>query len=620
MDFKVTDLVKNVVLAGIGAAAVTTEKAKDVADELVKKGSLTVEQGKVLNEELKHNIKETLDNKKKKDASVEELLSAMTPDQIDALKELLNKKRIHRMSEREDRSRLSEIMQILRRYRITKGITPVKVREILEELGPTYVKLGQILSIRTDLISSEYCKELQKLRSQVSPMPYDEVRAVLYEAYKKDPEDVFASIVKTPIGSASIAQVHEAFLKSGEHVVLKVQRRGIYGTMERDVAMMQRMLRFVPPALKGLVDLERVISEFWSAAKEEMDFLREAANMETFSKNNENVVFVASPKLYSELTTAQVLVMEYIDGYSVSDTHTLEQEGYDLVEIGEKLADNYVRQIMQDGFFHADPHPGNLRIRGGKIVWLDMGMMGRLTPRDKSLIAKAVKAIARGNNSELVDVILALGIFHGKPNRIRLYTDIEVLMTRYGTLDIGSIDIAALLTELIEIMSANELAMPAQLTLLARGMTTIEGVIADLSPQVNIVEVASGRISASFWENVNWKEELKNEGSQLYRSINRAMDIPVLMADLLQSYRNNETRIKLDLHATEDLSQMLEKLVSKMVMGLVIAALLLASSILCTTQMQPHLFGIPALGFLGYIMALGLAGYLVWEHFKNKNK
>lgn len=182
-------------------------------------------------------------------------------------------------------------------------------------------------------------------------MPYDEVRAVLYEAYKKDPEDVFASIVKTPIGSASIAQVHEAFLKSGEHVVLKVQRRGIYGTMERDVAMMQRMLRFVPPALKGLVDLERVISEFWSAAKEEMDFLLEAANMKTFSKNNENVVFVASPKLYSELTTAQVLVMEYIDGYSVSDTHTLEQEGYDLVEIGEKLADNYVRQIMQDGIF-----------------------------------------------------------------------------------------------------------------------------------------------------------------------------------------------------------------------------------------------------------------------------
>ena len=375
------------------------------------------------------------------------------------------------MSEREDRSRLSEIMQVLRRYRITKGITPVKVREILEELGPTYVKLGQILSIRTDLISSEYCKELQKLRSQVSPMPYEEVRAVLCEAYKKDPEDVFASIVKTPIGSASIAQVHEAFLKSGEHVVLKVQRRGIYGTMERDVAMMQRMLRFVPPALKGLVDLERVISEFWSAAKEEMDFLREAANMETFSKNNENVVFVASPKLYRELTTAQVLVMEYIDGYSISDTHTLEQEGYDLVEIGEKLADNYVRQIMQDGFFHADPHPGNLRIRGGKIVWLDMGM-----------------------------------------------------------------------------------------------------------------------------------------------------DIPVLMADLLQSYRNNETRIKLDLHATEDLSQMLEKLVSKMVMGIVIAALLLASSILCTTQMQPRLFGIPALGFLGYIMALGLAGYLVWEHFKNKNK
>ena len=504
------------------------------------------------------------------------------------------------MSEREERSRLSEIMQVLRRYHITKGITPVKLREILEELGPTYVKLGQILSIRTDLISADYCKELQKLRSQVSPMPYEEVRIVLREAYKKDPEDVFSSIVKAPIGSASIAQVHEATLKNGEHVVLKVQRRGIYDTMAKDVAMMQRMLRFVPPALKNLVDLDRVIKEFWTSAQEEMDFLREASNMELFAKNNKDVAFVISPKLYRELTTAQV------------------KEGYDRTEIGEKLADNYVRQIMQDGFFHADPHPGNLRIRGGKIVWMDMGMMGRLTPRDKSLIAKAVKAIARGNNSELVDVILALGIFHGKPDRIRLYADIEGLMMRYGTMDIGSIDIAALLTELIEIMNANELAMPAQLTLLARGMTTIEGVIADLSPQVNIVEVASGRISASFWENINWKEELKNEGSLFYRSINRAMDIPVLMADLLQSYRNNETRIKLDLHATDDLSQMLEKLVSRLVMGLVIAALLLASSVLCTTKMQPRLFGIPALGFLGYVLALGLAGYLVWEHLKDK--
>ncbi len=522
------------------------------------------------------------------------------------------------MSERGDRSRLSEIMQVLRRYHITKGITPAKVREILEELGPTYVKLGQILSIRTDLISPAYCDELQKLRSQVSPMPYDEVRLVLREAYKKDPEDVFASIVKAPIGSASIAQVHEATLKNGDHVVLKVQRRGIYDTMAKDVAMMQRMLRFVPSALKNLVDLDRVIKEFWASAQEEMDFLREATNMEIFTKNNKDVAFVTSPKLYRDLTTAQVLVMEYIDGYSISDPKTLEKEGYDRTEIGEKLADNYVRQIMQDGFFHADPHPGNLRIRGGKIVWMDMGMMGRLTPRDKSLIAKAVKAIARGNNSELVDVILALGIFHGKPDRIRLYTDIEGLMVRYGTMDMGSIDIAALLTELIEIMSANELAMPAQLTLLARGMTTIEGVIADLSPQVNIVEVASGRISASFWENVNWKEELKNEGSLLYRSINRAMDIPVLMADLLQSYRNNETRIKLDLHATEDLSQMLEKLVARIVLGLVIAALLLASSILCTTQMQPRMFGIPALGFFGYILALGIAGYLVWEHIKDK--
>ena len=525
------------------------------------------------------------------------------------------------MSNAKSGSRLKEITAVLRKHEITKGMTPVKLRLILEDLGPTFIKIGQIMSLHSDVLPKKYCDELMKLRSDVPPMPFSEVEEVIEESYGCPWKEVFSDIEKTTLGSASIAQVHRATLKSGEKVVIKVQRKGIYDTMARDIGLLHKAVKLVPPiSIKETVDFSMVLDELWVVTQEEMNFLTEAANMEEFARRNKDIAFVRTPILYKEHTTHHVLVMEYIDGYSIDDKISLQENGYDLHEIGTKLVDNYIKQVMEDGFFHADPHPGNLRIRGGKIVWLDMGMMGRLTPRDKSLIAKAVKAIARGNNSELVDVILALGIFHGKPNRIRLYTDIEGLMTRYGTLDIGSIDIAALLTELIEIMSANELAMPAQLTLLARGMTTIEGVIADLSPQVNIVEVASGRISASFWENVNWKEELKNEGSQLYRSINRAMDIPVLMADLLQSYRNNETRIKLDLHATEDLSQMLEKLVSKMVMGLVIAALLLASSILCTTQMQPHLFGIPALGFLGYIMALGLAGYLVWEHFKNKNK
>lgn len=517
----------------------------------------------------------------------------------------------------DSRARLGEIMQVLRKYRITRGVTPQKVRQILEELGPTFVKLGQILSIRTDLIPKKYCEELQKLRSDVQPMPFDEVLLALRENYGKEPADLFSRLVKQPVGSASIAQVHEAYLKNGERVVVKVQRRGIRQIMAQDVALMKQMVRFVPPALKGLVDLDRVLKEFWKSAQEEMDFLREASSMELFAQNNRNVAFVTVPKLYRELTTDKVLVMEYIDGYGINDSKALEEAGYDRKEIGEKLADNYVRQIMKDGFFHADPHPGNLRIRDGKIVWMDMGMMGTLSSRDKQLISRAVRAIARGSNGELVDVILALGIFQEKPDRIRLYADIEGLMAKYGTAELGDIDIAKLFMELIDIMNGNHIAMPAELTLLARGMTTIEGVIADLSPQVNVVAVASARVSASFWDSINWKEELKSEGSLLYRSVHRAMDIPVLVADLLQSYRNNETRIKLDLHTTDDLAQMLDRLIQKLVMGLVIAALLLASSILCTTQMQPQLFGIPALGFFGYVLALGLAGKLIWERFRS---
>ena len=206
--------------------------------------------------------------------------------------------------------------------------------------------------------------------------------------------------------------MHRAVLKTGEEVVVKVQRKGIYEVMARDIGLMKKAVKLLPPvSIKEAVDLNLVLEELWRVTQEEMNFLTEAANMEEFSRKNKNVAFVKTPILYREYTTASVLVMEYIDGIPIDDKETLLAGGYDLDEIGSKFVDNFIKQVMDDGFFHADPHPGNVMIQGGKIVWIDMGMMGRLTERDREMLGKAIEGIALNDIGLIRQAVLGLGEF-----------------------------------------------------------------------------------------------------------------------------------------------------------------------------------------------------------------
>lgn len=401
------------------------------------------------------------------------------------------------MSEKESNgTRLREIISVIHKHQIARGVTPEKLRLILEDLGPTYIKLGQIMSMRSDIFPKKICDEFMRLRSEVTPMPFSEVREVIEHAYGMKLEDVFEEIQETPIGSASIAQVHKAKLKSGETVVVKVQRKGIYETMSRDIAFLHRAVKLMPPInMAGLVDMNQVLDEMWVVAQDEMNFLAEAANMEEFARLNKNVAFVTSPMLYREYTTTQVLVMEYIDGIGVDEKEKLLEAGYDLDEIGSKMADNYVKQIMEDGFFHADPHPGNMRIRDGKIVWIDMGMMGRFSQRDQVLLGKVIKGVATNDVSLIVEAVLSLGDFHDKPDQKLLYSDIGDWLTKYGNANFGGLNMGTLMQDLMDIMKENRVSMPHSLTMLVRGLTTIEGVIAEIAPDINVVQVAAARMS-----------------------------------------------------------------------------------------------------------------------------
>ena len=517
------------------------------------------------------------------------------------------------------RARLKEMTEVFRKNSITRGITPKKLRQILEDLGPTYIKLGQIMSSRSDILPQKYCDELMRLRSEVPPMSFSQVQEVIDRSFGYSWKQVFLDIEEKPLGSASIAQVHRATLKTRENVVVKVQREGIYETMSRDIGLLRRAVKLLPPvAFKDLVDLDLVLTELWRVTQEEMNFLMEAANMEEFAAKNRDVVFVEVPRLYREYTTTQVLVMEYVDGLAIDDKADLLANGYDLSEIGAKFVDNFVKQVIDDGFFHADPHPGNVMIRGGKIVWMDMGMMGRLTDRDREFISRAVEGVALNDIGMIQDCVLAIGEFRGKPDQSQLYDDLQALMAKYGTADMGSIDIAELVKNLMEIMKNNQIVMPHGLTLLARGLTHVEGILATISPDINMVQIASARIKDQFFQEENLKKEAKKTVRSVIRSLRRAIDIPSLAADILQGHMKGQTKVNLELHVSEDLSQLLRRLIRNIVMGLWVMALLISSSIICTTDMHPKILGIPALGALGYLIAFVIVMYVFVKHFFSK--
>ena len=516
----------------------------------------------------------------------------------------------------ENRQRLMEIVEVVRRHEIIKGLTPEKLCAIIEELGPTFIKLGQILSMRSDILPKEYCEALKKLRSSVAPMPYEQVVSIVERSYGRPLGEVFSAFDEQALGSASIAQAHAAVLCSGESVVVKVQRDGIHDVMNRDILLLKRackMLEYTPAS--GLVNFNQVLDEMWVVAQEEMNFLTEATNLERFRALNADVAFVTSPMLYREWTTTHVLVMERIDGVGIAQKDELAAAGYDLSEIGAKLADNYVKQIMDDGFFHADPHPGNLRVREGKIVWLDMGMMGSLSDRQRELIGKAITGVARGDVNACRDAVLGLGEFRQKPDKHRLYRDMEDLLEKYASADLGTMDLAEVMQDLTEVMHQNGIAMPSSLTMLARGLTTIEGVVAELSPELNVMSVVTARLGRRMLSDVDWRSVLTQDAGALYESAHKSLEIPALIADILHTGLKGEANLGIEHHPGKDMAELVHSAVEKLCGALLGCGLLVTGALLRQT---PPLAGeLSVYSIVCFVLAAGAA---LWPFHQKRKK
>ena len=521
-------------------------------------------------------------------------------------------------------SRLHEMLSVFRRYHVLKGITPKKLREMLEELGPTFIKIGQILSMRADMLPKEYCSELSQLRSRVKPLPFETICKAVEQEYGDDWQTYFQSIETAPLGSASIAQVHAAVLKNGRRVIVKVQRPRIYETMREDISILKRAVKLLnlSKRLGNVVDLTAVLQEIWTVAQQEMNFLLEADHMEEFARKNSDIRYVSSPCVIRSLTTDKILVMEYIKGTPIDQTNALQSQGYDLNEIGRKLAQNYVKQVLDDAFFHADPHPGNIWINGGKIVWLDFGMMGRITARDKQLFRAAVNAIVNQDVYELKNAFLSIGVVHGKIDHAALYTDMDTMLLRYGNMELGNMNLAEAFGEFMEIAHRYHISMPQGVTMLARGMMTIEGVLSLCAPEINLMEILASHFSGDILQEIDWETELKKAGKTLYALLNRSAVVPTQLADVLKMAVKGQAKINVELTGSEKPIEQLGKITDRLAAGLIMAALIIGASLLCISDMSPRLWGIPFISVIGYAVSavIGLCllfGYL-WRRKKEK--
>ena len=512
-------------------------------------------------------------------------------------------------------TRLREMVEVLRARDIVHGITPEKLRLILEDLGPTFVKLGQIMSMRPDFLPQEYCDELMKLQTEANPLPFSVIEKVIEQEYQRRWTRIFRSIDEEALGSASIAQVHCAVLLDGEKVVIKVQRPGVHDIMSKDIVLLKRaagILKILGPA-QDVVDFSMVLDELWAIAKQEMDFVMEANHIEEFRHANQDADFVSCPKVYRHLTTQHVLVMEYVDGIQIDDVAGLKAAGIDARRIGERLGENYVKQIVEDGYFHADPHPGNIWVRGGKIVWLDLGMMGRLSNKDRAAIRKAIFALAQHDVFEMKAAVLSLGVPQERIDHARLYQDIDALIAQYGDLDFRSLKMGILSRQIMNVLRSHHIVIAPGISMFCRGVMTIEGVMRLVCPEVSFVEILARSMELSFAKGFNWREEAGKAKREGYILLRKSLQLPEQISDILKMTLSGQTKVNLELTGADEPLARLNKMINKLIIALLSAALLLGSSTICTTQMTPKIMEIPFLGVLGYLAAIVLSARLLWS-------
>ncbi|MDQ7096005.1 AarF/UbiB family protein [Desulfosporosinus sp. PR] len=368
-----------------------------------------------------------------------------------------------------------------------------RIRQVLEELGPTYVKIGQIASTRADIIPEEILSELVKLQDSVAPFAFEEVRRIIEEELGAPLEEIFTTFEETVLAAASIGQVHRAQLRTGERVAVKVQRPNIKVLIETDLEILLDLATLAEHRVARMerLQLREVVEEFAKSLRNELDYTIEARNAEKIAKQFKTDSTIHIPNIYWDYSTQKVLTMEYVEGVKLNRFEEIDRNGYNRKDIAEHLVKALFHQVLIEGFFHGDPHPGNIfLLPDGVLSFIDFGMVGRLTQEMKYNFASMVIAMMRQNTESMIQAVLKIGIMPEDVNLSLLSKEVDELREKYMDVPMSRISLGGAVGDLLAIAFRHQIRIPADFTLLAKSLLLLEGIVEKLDPQLSIMDMA----------------------------------------------------------------------------------------------------------------------------------
>ena len=491
-----------------------------------------------------------------------------------------------------------------------------RVRMALEEMGPAYVKFGQMLSNRNDILPEEMISELQKLQDKVEIQEVD-IRKKLAEELNIIPEEYFQSIDEEPMASASIGQVFRAVLKNGEKVVLKVRRDNIDNVVETDLIIMKDMAKFLEKYDVNAknMNLLYIVESFENMLKKELSLINERKNIERFENNFKENEHIHVPVVYKELSNNRILCMEFIEGIKITDKEKIEKTGFNPKEIASLGLELYIKQVMKYGFFHADPHPGNIFLgKDGKLIFIDFGAMGTLYPYEIELLEELTLNFLQKDVKKMIATIKELALDYNISDEKRLERGFYDILSMVDGTSLEEINLVEIMERVKTLLSQNQVLLSEDVYLLVKGIGQIEGIGRHLNPQLNIMQEIGKNAQEIMVKRMSPKYILEKGMGKVGEFSENWLTLPSDLKRLLEKIQNNELKHRHELVGFENF----QKITERLVMGLVVSSLIIGSSILVLANMPPHINGISVLGILGFVISGILGANMIMSKKKDK--
>ena len=483
---------------------------------------------------------------------------------------------------------------------------PARVRHALQDLGPTFVKLGQILATRVDLFAPEWIAEFEKLQDQAPPALWEEVRAQLVEDLGAAPEEVFADFEPVPVAAGSVAQVHRAKLADGTRVAVKVRRPGIEPVVEADLRLLARLAALLEAHVEGFARFHprEVVRQFTHTLRAELDLAAECRNAERVAQSFRDQPAIVVPQVYWAWTGTRMNVQAFVEGTPSRDPAALAAAGLDRRVLAQRGAQAMLKMVLEDGFFHADPHPGNLfYLPGNRVAFIDFGMVGHLSERRRDELTRLLNGLVGRDTDDVTDVLLdwAGG---GRVDQARLSADIDAFINRYHGAALKDLRMGAMLADMTALLREHSLALPADLALVLKACATLETYGRELDPQFDMVGEAAPFLRAATLAR-SGPAALAQRGWRAASALaGIAGELPQDLRELIRSARSGRLQMHVDLTSLQSFGRQVDTSATRLAIGIVTAALIVGSAIVMTIEGGPQLFGLPLFGSVGFAGAL----------------